>query len=423
MNVGIKIELKKFTALLLSFILLFVLSTGGAPAQAAASLVHLSWGEEEITFDEGQPYIEQSTTLIPAKAFLEGLEYELSWDAATSTLYASKGELSFELKRDQKQAMANGEEYLLNVAPKVVDGILYAPLRFLAENAGYRVGWDAKNRAVALERQDSKGFFWKIEKDGSELYLLGSIHHGNDEMYPMRPELNAAYADSDHLVVEANIAAPISEQRAADIENKYMWYNDNTTLADHIDAETYVQLKSLFEEKGASTAALDSLKAWVTYLKLVNLNSAQDGYGGALGVDMYFLQKAMASGKSILELESVELQYEMLNNFSDELMTSLIKETIESFDQPEGSIGSMANVWLTGDEAVLVEFVEDMAEIPEYYKSMIKDRNVGMVEKIEGYLGDKNKETYFVVVGAGHMLGEDGIVTKLKEKGYTVTRL
>jgi uncharacterized protein YbaP (TraB family) len=242
-------------------------------------------------------------------------------------------------------------------------------------------------------------------------------------MYPMRPELNAAYANSDHLVVEVNIAAPMSEQRAKDIGNKYMWYKDNTTLADHIDAETYAQVRSIFEEKGASTAALDTSKAWVTYMQLVNLNSAQDGYGGVLGVDRYFLQKAIASGKSILELESVDLQYEMLNNFSDELMASLIKGIIEAFYQPDSSIASMANVWLTGDEAALVEVVEAMKAIPEYYQTTIKDRNIGMIEKIEDYLEDMSKETYFVVVGAAHMVGEDGIVTRLKEKGYTVTRL
>lgn len=423
MKFAIKIELKKLTVLFLSFILLFVLSTGGTPVQAAASSVYLALGDKEIAFDQGQPYIEQATTMVPAKALLGGLDYELSWDAATSTLHASKGKLSFELKRGQKQAMANGEGYLLNVAPKIMDGILYAPLRFLAENAGYRVGWDAANRAVALEPIDSKGFFWKVEKDGSELYLLGSIHHGNQEMYPMRPELNAAYANSDHLVVEVNMAAPMSEQRAKDIGNKYMLYNDNTTLADHIDAKTYAQVKSIFEEKGASTAALDTSKAWVTYMQLINLNSAQDGYGGGLGVDRYFLQKVIASGKSILELESVELQYEMLNNFSDELMASLIKGIIEAFNQPDSSIASMANVWLTGDEAALVKTVEDMKAIPEYYQTTIKDRNNGMIEKIEGYLKDKSKETYFVVVGAAHMVGEDGIVNRLKEKGYTVTRL
>ncbi|MNO06309.1 TraB family protein [compost metagenome] len=64
-----------------------------------------------------------------------------------------------------------------------------------------------------------------------------------------------------------------------------------------------------------------------------------------------------------------------------------------------------------------------MKATPEYYQTTIKDRNIGMIEKIEGYLEDKSKETYFVVVGALHMVGKDGIVTRLKEKGYTVTRL
>ncbi|MBT2290030.1 TraB/GumN family protein [Paenibacillus albidus] len=414
--------MKKLTALLLSFVMLFVFATG-AQAQAAAPSVNIMLGEKQLTFDNGQPFFENATTLIPVKSFLEGLDYKLSWEAETSTLHASKGELSFALRRDNNQAMANDEAHQLTVAPKIVNGTLYAPLRFLAENAGYRVGWDAKNRAAALEQQDSKGFFWKVEKDGSVVYLLGSIHHGNDKMYPMRPEMNVAYANSDYLVVEANIAAPMDKQKIAEMQKKYMLYDDNTTLADHIDAKTYAKLQDILKENGAPETAYDPLKAWAAYLNLVSLKSALEGYGGGLGVDMYFLQKALATGKSILEMESHDFQYSMLNNFSDELTASLVKQTVEIFYQPDNSVETMADVWLAGDEAALMTELTGMKEIPEFYKAVVKDRNVGMIEKIEGYLGDENKETYFVIAGYFHMLGEDGIVTKLKEKGYTITRL
>ena len=155
--------MKKLSVLFLSFVMLFVFATG-AQAQTAAPSVKVLLGEEQLAFTGAQPFIEKGTTLIPVKPFLEKLGYELSWEAETSTLYASKGELSFVLERDSDEAMANNEGYKLNVAPKIVNGTLYASLRFLAENAGYRIGWDSENRAAALEQQDSKGFFWKVEK-------------------------------------------------------------------------------------------------------------------------------------------------------------------------------------------------------------------------------------------------------------------
>ncbi|MBP1904534.1 uncharacterized protein YbaP (TraB family) [Paenibacillus turicensis] len=422
MKFGIKIQLEKLTVLFLSFILLFVLSTGGAPAQAAASSVYLALGDKEIAFDQGQPYIEQATTMVPAKVLLEGLDYELSWDAATSTLHASKGKLSFELKRGQKQAMANGEGYVLNVAPKIVDGILYAPLRFLAENAGYRVGWDAANRAVYLERMDSKGFFWKVEKDGSELYLLGSIHVGNDLLHPMRPEINAAFAKSNNLVVEINMDAPLNEQELEKIKNLKN-YPVNTNLANHIDADTYVKLQQIFKENGIPESEYGSSKAWWIYIQLYGLKMISDGYETGLSIDNYFLQKAKVNDKSVLELESHYSQYAMLSNFSDELAASLLKQRVESFYQPDNDIKPMIDAWVNGDDKFLVEDLVKMMAVPEYYKGVIQDRNVGMIDKIVGYLEDGSKNTYFIVVGASHMLGQDGIVTKLKEKGYTVTRL
>ena len=55
------------------------------------------------------------------------------------------------------------------------------------------------------------------------------------------------------------------------------------------------------------------------------------------------------------------------------------------------------------------------------FKRLLDDRNKGMASKIEGYL--KTKETYFVVVGAGHLVGDKGIIKMLKERGYSVEQL
>ncbi len=54
-------------------------------------------------------------------------------------------------------------------------------------------------------------------------------------------------------------------------------------------------------------------------------------------------------------------------------------------------------------------------------EKLIYDRNRKMISRIEGYLREKG--TYFVVVGAGHLIGERGIVEALRKKGYPVEQL
>jgi hypothetical protein len=52
---------------------------------------------------------------------------------------------------------------------------------------------------------------------------------------------------------------------------------------------------------------------------------------------------------------------------------------------------------------------------------MTPDRNIAMTGKIEDLL--KTGKSYFVVVGAGHLVSEEGIVQQLAERGYSVEQL
>jgi uncharacterized protein YbaP (TraB family) len=56
----------------------------------------------------------------------------------------------------------------------------------------------------------------------------------------------------------------------------------------------------------------------------------------------------------------------------------------------------------------------------EVHEILIMTRNHKMVEKIEGFL--KSDNNYFVVVGSGHVVGKEGIISLLREKGYAITQ-
>lgn len=408
---------KRLSALLFAFVLLFSLATGAGAAEAPVKV----WlGEGEVQFGDKQPIIDNNTTLVPARSLLEELGYTIEWDGDTRTVLASREQIVISLTIGEALATVNGQQVQLGSPAIIVDDTTYAPLRFIGEVAGYQVRWDGETRSAALAQ--SKGFFWKVEKDDAELYLLGSIHVGNEYLYPMRPEIELAFAEADQLVVEVNTAKPVSEEQVEQFQS-YMKYDDGSSLSDHISEDTYVKLQAILKEIGAPENAFDPFKPWQIVNELTMVKAALSGYQSSLGIDMYFMQRAMAAGLPIEELESYEGQFSMFNSFSAELQEQLLTDTVEQFHEDDGSIEALADLWDSGDEAGLIELTNSLGEQEEYYRAVIQERNAGMMDKIEGFLSVEDGTTSFVVAGYLHMLGDHGIVTLLEEQGYTVTRL
>lgn len=146
------------------------------------------------------------------------------------------------------------------------------------------------------------------------------------------------------------------------------------------------------------------------------------GYEASAGVDLYFIQKAIERKLPVIELESYESQLGMFNDFSKELQEKTLKATLDNFDVLDDSVNQMAEMWKTGNDEQLLELTNSFSDDEEYNKTMLIDRNVGMADKIDGYLRNGKGEEYFIVVGAAHYLGDHGIVKLLKDKGYTVIR-
>ena len=78
--------------------------------------------------------------------------------------------------------------------------------------------------------------------------------------------------------------------------------------------------------------------------------------------------------------------------------------------------------WHRGDQATMTRHVTILAQSdPEIYRWLIADRHKAWMPRIEGMM--KEPRTSFVTLGASHMVGPDGIVAQLRERGYTVTRM
>lgn len=411
--------MRKITASLLSLLLAFTMFA--STAFAAEQPVSVQFNGQPVEFGTQAPFIEEGTTLVPAAPLFEALGLTLTSSEQPEQVIGTKDDLVIKLAAGIASAEVNGKSIELTQEPKAVKGVLYIPARFVSEAVGYTVSWDPDGRTVIIA-EGGRGFLWEVQHNGNTVYLLGSMHIADGSFYPLRPEIENALQQSDYLGVEVDVtkaADPAVQQLILELGS----YQDGTTLKDHISAEAYALLGEILSENGLPANAMDQFKPWTVETVIASLQSAGSGYEAQVGIDMYIAGKALEAKMPIIELESYDFQLNMFNSFSAELQQYTLLETLKNYKQVGTQMNQMAEVWKTGNEEGLLGFVESFKFSDEYYKAMIIDRNKGMAEKIAGYLNGEDKAVYFIMVGAAHYPGEDGIIKLLQDQGFTVTKI
>lgn len=400
--------MKSWKRTLLSLMISAGMLATAAPAMAAPQQPELKVNNKTIDFATSAPIVDQGTTLVPLRTTLEALNVKLT-DVENGTIHAVAGDQKITLSSKTKQ----------------VNGVTYVPVRTIGEAAGYTVYWDPATRTVFLLSKETKeagrGFMWEVQNNGNTVYLVGSMHIADDSFYPLRPEFEQAFAEADYLGVEIDLSKAADEEQQNMIMKLGM-YQDGTTLKDHVSKETYVKVGDILEQNGMKRDALDAFKPWVVETTVSSLKSVMAGYEATEGIDLYFIQKALERKIPIVELESYESQLSMFDQFSKELQEKNLNAALDNFDILDDGVDQMADMWKKGDEKALLELTNSMAGDAEYNKAMLIDRNIGMADKIDGYLKSDKKAEYFIVVGAAHYLGEHGVIKLLEDKGYTVVR-
>lgn len=415
--------MKRFTALIAALLLSLSLATGASAATAATAAPPSIWIDgQPVKFGQKKPFIENGVTFVPVRMLLEELSFELEWNEKLRVVTATGDKTTIILEIDRKTAYVDSKPQLLDAAPKIIDSTTYVPLRFIVSASGYEIEWLEDVRAVMIDTiQESRGFMYKVEKGGNVVYLLGSIHVGNDAMYPLRDEITDAFKEADFLSVEVN-----GESDEVDYEkllDDLGFYKDGTTLRNHLSQEGYEAVVQLLTDLELEANALDGFKPWFASIVLDSMLREESEFEPELGIDQYFLDQAVKKKLSILELESAELQYRMFDNFSAELQEGMLMGSIYGFYVESDGVRDLSAMWVDGDIEMLTELAEELKSNEEYYNAVLRDRNVGMAEGIDGYLNSEEESTFFVIVGALHLPGEDGIVVLLEEMGYTVTRI
>lgn len=283
---------------------------------------------------------------------------------------------------------------------------------------------DPSPGGTAVERHPPPGrnLLWEIRSPSRVLYLLGSVHIGDPSLYPLSPQIEAAFANSRRLAVEVDIER--TPGMAGQEGLLYGLYRDGRSLRDTLSPELFAELDVELRKYGLTALSLAHMKPWFVALMVTNLRYERTTYSAEYGVDRHFLRRARGR-MPILELETAALQMNMFNLLSDDLQADFLRETLRDTEGSVDRLETIVNAWRQGDDRTLASFLFDSDPNDRLAQALRKivfdDRNYAMAEKIEGYLHEG--ETCFVIVGAGHLLGDTGIVKLLRERGYSTRRL
>jgi len=273
-------------------------------------------------------------------------------------------------------------------------------------------------------------FMWEVRAREGEgkLYLLGSIHAGSDDMYPLNPIITEAFENSDILAIECDATTILQRPDYLKLMEKLM-YTDGSTLKDHLPRDLFEKTGAFLGKRGLPIEFFSLYKPIFLAQNITNLLLEEWGYSPDKGIDVYFINLAKERGMEILEIESVEFQLDMLGGFSEEIQVMELRRFLEESEASRSMVEDMFRYWTEGDVKAFEELMtlEDGSLSPEeeelyreYEKIMFDDRNLHMADKAEEYL--EYGKTVFYIVGAGHMVGETGIVRLLRDRGYTVVQ-
>lgn len=265
---------------------------------------------------------------------------------------------------------------------------------------------------------------WKVTGPGdSRLYLLGSFHLLKPQDYPLSADVEQAFGASQRVLFELSPEDMQSPQLASRMVQAAV-RTDGSELKRDLDAATWQKLQAFATVNKLPLAQMQGMKPWFVGLSISVGQMQKMGLDPALGLDRHFMERAQATGRSTGGLEDIDTQIGMLDGMSVQEQRQMLSEALDQADKGDEQARMLHDAWRRGDERLLwTKMAAEMRQqYPQLYQRINTGRNDAWVPKLVPYLQAGQGGT-LVVVGTLHLLGSDGVVEKLRAKGYKVERV
>ncbi|CAN5767907.1 hypothetical protein BH11PSE8_BH11PSE8_13150 [soil metagenome] len=264
------------------------------------------------------------------------------------------------------------------------------------------------------------GFLWRIQKDGHTSYLYGTVHVAQAAwMYP-GPNVVRALRASDTLALELDPLNPDIQRRMA----KGMAASSGMVLPEPLARRLRAQMQALC----VPPEALASMGPEMQVATLSILAARADGLDPSYGIDIFLAGMGHGAKKSVLSLETPELQLQALQMPDQAGAIAFVENGLAELEsgQARPMLLRLAKAWADADHAQLASYEEwcDCLKTEfdrDAMRRLLDDRNPGLAASIDAL--HASGKSVFAAVGSLHMFGTTGLPTLMAQRGYQVERV
>ena len=276
--------------------------------------------------------------------------------------------------------------------------------------------------ACADARQAREPAVFAVRDGDSTIYLYGTVHVRPNGADWGGPIAHAALASASDVWTEMEIS-PENDARGQELARQLSAAPGGHPLSSWLTPTENRRLVALEQRLHVNPDALEQLQPWAASLTLTLVPIMQAGYDPQSGVDRDVDAYADAHHLHEHAFETIDEQLGFLANLSSRLQRQMLLEAIDEAEQGPSELAQMTSAWERGDSRALERIVVDETrhDYPELYQVLFVRRNAAWLPVIEREL--HGSRTAFIAVGAGHLLGPDGLIAQLRARGATVERL
>jgi uncharacterized protein YbaP (TraB family) len=273
------------------------------------------------------------------------------------------------------------------------------------------------NKSLAKKNNDNNTLLWQVS--GKYLkkpsYLFGTFHLLCKDDIKFSEQLKNSLRTADEVYMEMDMDDPSTMLSGL----LYMNMKDGKKLKDLYTADEYKKVESYFSDSlGMPMMMFQSIKPYflvaMLYPKMMNCNTAS-------GVEEELMKLSKENKKEIKGLETMQFQASVFDSIPYEWQAKELLKNIDSFSIYKKEFDTMILEYkdqqLSAMEKLLAksEFGSD-----KYEDILLTKRNINWVDQLKSIM---QKESVFVAVGAGHLVGEKGLISLLRKEGYTIEPL
>jgi len=265
-------------------------------------------------------------------------------------------------------------------------------------------------------------FLWRVTSPaGDRAYLAGSLHLAGPGLYPLPEPFVRAFDESGSLVVEIDTEA-LPRKTVSDFIAERGLAARGRVLDDYLTPAT----RGLLAQSGLGRPEYARYRPWLAALAIQLAALEENGFSARYGLDKYFLDQAAGRRLPVVELETFAEQMDILADLGPDEANLFLQATLREAADLPGTMADFLAAWQRGDASGFAELLfngfKGYPELSGLMDRLIIRRNHLMMERLSPLLTASGRPP-FVVVGAGHLVGEESLLALLAARRYQIEQM